>query len=180
MIGNENDLPQWLRFHIWMREKHHLAGGFSDKAARDIAKKWVQHDFLFERAGNNHVDLVAVEHAENGLGWIAVFVMNWGIGRKLHLRERIVERLRCLLITIAHINQMKVGRKSVPDSLRFSKYLLESRRKSRGDGNCAVRRWDGHVAIINLDFLRISATAGKTSPSYKSAFHFEFLCEFRL
>src|SRR4030095_10125244 len=104
MIGNENDLPQWFRFNIWVREKHHLAGGFSHKAARDIAKKWMEHDFLFERAGNNHVDLVAVDHAENSLGWIAVFVMNWGFGRKLHLRERIVERLRFILITIAHIN----------------------------------------------------------------------------
>jgi hypothetical protein len=87
-----------------MCEKYDPAGSFSHKAARDIAKKSVQHDFFFERAGNNQVDLLAVEHAEDGLGWIAVFVMNRRIGWQLHLRERIVKLLRCLLITIAHIN----------------------------------------------------------------------------
>jgi len=49
-----------------------------------------------------------------------------------------------LLIAIAHINHVKIGGKSVPDSLRFSKYVLESRRKSAGDGNGFVWRWIVH------------------------------------
>ncbi len=51
---------------------------------------------------------------------------------------------------------MKVGGKSVPDSLRFSKYVLESRRKSARHGNRAYG--DGLIIVgkkdINLPILR--------------------------
>jgi len=40
---------------------------------------------------------------------------------------------------------MKVGGKSVPDSLRFSEHLLEPRGKCAGDSNLAIRRWIVHL-----------------------------------
>jgi hypothetical protein len=80
---------------------------------------------------------------------------------------------------------MKIRGKSVPDPLRFSEYLLKSRGKSAGDSNRAIRRWDGHAVITNLDFLEISATHGRDEPLRPAGtltnplFIFGFLCEFR-
>src|SRR5206468_2948086 len=140
IIGNKNDSAQrfWLRFRLG--EEHDRTAGFTHKAARDIAKKWMQHDLLFERAGDDHVDLLPAERAENGFGWVACFVMNRCIDWKLQLRERISKRLCRFLIACAHINQMELRRKRVPNSLRFGNYLSKPRGKRAGDSNRAVTR----------------------------------------
>src|SRR6266853_2226053 len=138
IVGNKNDSAQrfWLRFGLG--EEHDRTAGLPHKAARDIAKKWMQHDLLFECAGDDHVDLLLGERAENGFGWVTCFVMNRRVNRKLQLRERISKRLCRFLIAFTHINQMELRRKPVSNSLRFGNYLFKPRRKRTGDGNRAV------------------------------------------
>ena len=36
----------------------------------------MQYYLLFERAGDDHIDLLLGEYAENSFGWVAFFVMN--------------------------------------------------------------------------------------------------------
>ena len=43
----------------------------------------MQHHFLFQRAGNDHIDLLPGKRAQNRFGWIALLIMNRCVGWQL-------------------------------------------------------------------------------------------------
>jgi len=54
-------------------------------------------------------------------------------------------KLLCrFFIWLAGVDQMKIGGKTLSDSLCFGKNLLKARRKRRRYGNGFVRRWIAH------------------------------------
>src|SRR6266404_7174347 len=126
MIGDKNDSAQRFWFRRWSGEEHDRTGGLSDKAPGDIAKKSMQHDLFFQRAGNDHVDFIFNQDPQDRVGRIALFVMDGRIARELQLRKRVAEFLRGFLTAFTHINHMKIGNKPIPDSLCFREYLLET------------------------------------------------------
>jgi pantetheine-phosphate adenylyltransferase len=58
--------------------------------------------------------------------------------------------------------------------------MLESRRKSRGDGNSAVRRLDGHGSDNQSRLSTDFGNRWQDEPSYQSAFHFRIPLRFSL
>jgi len=50
---------------------------FAHEPTRDIAEEWPQHDFLLQRTGHDHVDLVVVDGLQNPRSRIfAALIMN--------------------------------------------------------------------------------------------------------
>src|SRR5438067_8863958 len=100
----------------------------------------MQHDFLLQRTGHEHVDVFSRERGQNSLGWIALFIMDRRIGWKLQFCENVTKSPRRLLISPANIDQMKFRPKAVADPLRFSKNVLEPGRTRSRNSNGLVRR----------------------------------------
>src|SRR5215475_3555938 len=104
----------------------------------------MQYDLLFERTGNEYVDLFTVQSGENAFGRIAFFIMDRRISWKPQFHKHVTKFLWRLRSWLAHVDQMKFGAKAVANPLRFSKHALEPRRERCRHSNGLIRQWSAH------------------------------------
>ena len=113
---------------------------FADETARDVSEKRPQHDFFFERAGDDQFQLVAPNGLENGVGRrFALMIMNRRIRRQRERGQGIGKSLRRLLIFFADINQIQARRRNDRAPASPPRELARSAAKKRWRRRCVCR-----------------------------------------
>ena len=65
IIRHEDNFLHRLRFGFGVREQDHGTIGIAHQPTRDVSEKRAQNDFLFQRAGDNQIDMVGICGAQN-------------------------------------------------------------------------------------------------------------------
>src|SRR5438270_634597 len=68
----------------------------------------MQRASFFQRAGNEKIDIVVRDRAQNSIGRISLTIMNWRIARQLQAPENVLKLLCCLVVPLADINQTQI------------------------------------------------------------------------
>ena len=95
---------------------------------------------FFQRAGNDKIDIVVRDRAQNSIGRISLTIMNWRIARQMQAPKNVLKPLCCLVVPLADINQTQIRAEPLANPARLGQHLLEARRERAGHCDLLVGR----------------------------------------
>ena len=153
IIRHEDNFLHWLRFGFRMREQDYGTIGIAHETTRDVSKKRAQNDFLFQRAGDDQIDMVGTCGAQNCRGGLTRLVENGRVRRQLQLRQNVGKFFRLFRIALASVDQAQRRTEPVTNAFRFREHLDKPRRKGAGDGNGSIKGFRHELKALPSCFI---------------------------
>src|SRR5256885_7855471 len=91
IVCDKNDPTKRLRLELRVGEKQNRTAGFAQKSASDVPEKRMKRGLLFQRTGDDKIDIVVRDGSQNSIGRVALTIMDRRITRQLQPSENFLE-----------------------------------------------------------------------------------------